>query len=268
MHIATTPIRHVILFFLLLTPLPGLAGQSHIDGQQTNAVFRLDLHLGGGWHDAEKLPDSKDDDWLCWAATAANVLAWSGWGLVAGFADADDIFRHFTANWTDDPSGSPREAWRWWFTGENRGKSGAQVRPGTGAFWKDVAFPDHQWARPKDALFVGIGQNMLRRQPLILRDLLHNGYGIALQIIRPKGEKDRDSHMITLWGYEHDQQDPFKAIIVSDSDDQKKQAAPTDELRVFPVTLENGFWWFSYRGQRWKIHAAYGLRKQALYYGN
>ena len=34
---------------------------------------------GGTYSDAEKSPTNTDDDLMCWAASAANLLAWTGW---------------------------------------------------------------------------------------------------------------------------------------------------------------------------------------------
>jgi len=38
--------------------------------------------FGGYYADAEKSPSNSDDDLCCWAATAANMLEWTGWGFI------------------------------------------------------------------------------------------------------------------------------------------------------------------------------------------
>lgn len=250
----------ILLFLVVLFSAPNLKAESE---------FRIDIAYGGAWHDAEKSTGNKGDDWLCWASSAANVLAWTTWGVEAGFDTEDHIFNYFSQHWSDHPSGSPREAWRWWFTGENRGTGGAEVVKKGGGFWPGVDFPTSKWESPAGSLFRGIGQNQLKREPYILRRLLEEGYGVALQIVRPEADGSQDSHMITLWGFRYGWLNSFKGILVTDSDDAKEaesaELAP-DNLVYYPVELRDRFWWFEYRGQQWKILAAYALQAKSLYY--
>lgn len=228
-----------------------------------DSEFRLDQAFGGEWYDAEKSKGNRDDDWLCWASSAANVLAWTGWGTDAGFKTEDDIFRYYSEHWTDHPSGSPRRAWQWWFTGAGSSKKGAKVIKEGGAFWPDVEFPTYKWKSPKGALFRGIGKNKLKRDPYILRKLLEEGYGVALQIVQPQDDGERNSHMITLWGFRYDNNNPFKGILITDSDDDKKAKTAEEadnKLPYYPVTLRDEYWWFEYKGKQWKILAAYALQ--------
>ena len=228
-------------------------------------VHRVDLAFGGTWRDAEKCRANKEDDGLCWAAAAANVLAWTGWGTDAGFKDEDAILRYFAEHWTDHPAGSPREAWRWWFTGQHRGKGGAQVDVLGGGFWKEAAFPRYDWESPRGALFRGIGQNMLKRDPYALKTVLDEGYGVAIQIVRPLKNGEQDSHMITLWGYRSAKSRRFRGVFVTDSDDGKdvdQAASAPNRLRYHPVVLRDGMWCFKHNGHTWKILAAYALARR------
>lgn len=233
-----------------------------------SSEFRIDLTYGGLWHDAEKSIENRNDDWLCWASTAANILAWTNWGTEAGFSDEDNIFRYYTDHWTDDPSGSPREAWRWWFSGKNNSTKGARTIKKGGSFWPEVTFPGKKWGHPAGSIFCGIGQNQLKRDPYILKNLLEKGYGIVLQIIHPLPDGSRDSHMITLWGFRYTSNEPFKGILVTDSDDSKENILgkkASDNLAYYPVRLQDQFWWIKYRNKDWKILAAYALLKKSIY---
>ncbi|MFZ1934681.1 MAG: hypothetical protein WCB27_17350 [Thermoguttaceae bacterium] len=55
---------------------------------------------------------------MCWAASASNVLTWTGWGNVGAISDqsdqyeADEIFKYFQGHWTDEGSW-PTDAWSW-----------------------------------------------------------------------------------------------------------------------------------------------------------
>jgi hypothetical protein len=253
-------LSNILFFLIVLLFAHNLKAESE---------FRIDLTYGGTWHDAEKSSSNKNDDWLCWAASAANVLTWSKWGVKADFETEDDIFLYFTQHWSDHPLGSPREAWRWWFTGENRGNSGAEVIKAGGRFWPEVAFPTSKWGSPAGSLFRGIGQNQLKRDPYIIRRLLEDGYGIVLQIVQPTIGDSRNSHMITLWGFRYNWLNNFKGILITDSDDAKKfdlAEQAHNEIVYYPVELRDKSWWFSYKGRQWKIVAVYALLAKSQYY--
>lgn len=238
--------------------------------QQPTATkeYRVDQRYGGTWRDAEKSRGNKKDDWLCWAAAAANVLAWADWGK--GLRDEDEILDYYSRHWQDKPQGSPRRAWRWWFTGQES-KSGARVEKPGGGFWKDVGFPDYKWKNRRGALFRGIGKGHLRKNRYALKEVLDQGYGVAIQIVHPKEGGKRDSHIITLWGYRYSAANPFLGILITDSDDDKEAKKSTEaknRLRYYPVQLrEDGMWWFKYKEKDWKILAAYALARRSTFMG-
>lgn len=226
--------------------------------------YRVDSRYGGSWRDAEKSRDAKDDDWLCWAAAAANVLAWGDWGKE--FESEDEILEYYARHWQDKANGSPRQAWRWWFSGKEP-KKGVKVKKPGGGFWKDVEFPEDEWRNRRGALFRGIGKGHLRKNRYALKEVLDQGYGVALQIVHPEEGGERDSHIITLWGYRYTSSNPFQGILVTDSDDDKETAKRTraeNRLRYYPVKLgDDGMWWFKYRDKDWKILAAYALARRS-----
>ena len=83
------------------------------------AFFRL-LSSGGAylrddWRDAEKSPTNPDDDWMCWAAAASNILDWAGWNVPL-FDSAQDMFYTFQNSWTN-AGGLMAYGWHWWFDG-------------------------------------------------------------------------------------------------------------------------------------------------------
>jgi hypothetical protein len=253
-------LRHTLLFsffFFLFTPY-----------LQAESEFRIDLAYGGTWHDAEKSQNNKNDDWLCWASSAANILTWTQWGTEAGFQNEDEIFKYFTRHWNDHPAGSPREAWRWWFTGTSNDHGTAKVTKQGGGFWPNIEFSREKWNSRDGDIFRGIGQNQLQRDPYLLRHLLENGYGVVLQIIHPTTGGSRDSHMITLWGFRYSWTSRFQGILVTDSDDAKETNSAEQAANMmvyYPVKLKDGAWWFTYREQQWKILAAYALRHKNQY---
>jgi hypothetical protein len=228
--------------------------------------YRVDVQYGGTWRDAEKRTATSRDDLLCWAAPAANMLAWTGWGIGGAFKDEDDIFAFLFEHLSDSGLDSPREAWRLWFTGQAKGSDGHVVgTEGTG-WWPDVEFPQYQWESPKGALFRGLGCKMIERDPLSLKGLLDDGYGVVVQIVCPRPDGGRQSHMISLWGYTHTGKDPFTGIVYSDSDDDKQRQNPREaENRLCRSPVHkgpDGMWWFEYGDAQWQMIAAYALARK------
>lgn len=170
--------------------------------------------FGGTFHDAEKSLENSEDDLMCWAASAANLLAWTGWGYPEGqsFADEDDIFQYFQGHWTDD-GGNAYYGLEWWFTGTNQtqGKEGwSQVDISGGNFWSEGTFSDYY-------RFDGIS---LPDSMTTIADLLQNGYATSLSVTN-----GTEWHAITAWGYDYDDDyayddpDLYTRVWVTDSDD-------------------------------------------------
>ena len=66
--------------------------------------------------DTEKTGSS--DSMLCWAASCADILQYTGWGSAAGFSDADDIFEAYIRAF-DDVGDNAYYGWQWFFSGYN-----------------------------------------------------------------------------------------------------------------------------------------------------
>lgn len=94
----------------------------------TGTSYLLFEEHGGDWTDAEKQPPddgpgnpgtfhpNEEDDLLCWAFTAANILEWTGWGFVSDLDSSDDIADYFENHVTDYP-GEVYWGLEWWFKG-------------------------------------------------------------------------------------------------------------------------------------------------------
>ena len=184
---------------------------------------------GSTWSDAEKSPLNGDDDQMCWAATAANVLEWAGWGRMAGYNNADDIFGYFQDHWTD-AGGTMRYAWNWWFEGTNPSQQWtgwSHVEKEGGGFTKGLFdFQDyfHRTATDQSAMSA-------------IDDSLRAGFGVGL-IVTESGR----SHTLTCWGYEYDDSG-YLGIWVTDSDDDEDASVPVDSLRYIPVSNDGGRWY-------------------------
>ena len=200
----------------------------------TGSEYRLFDDWGGFWADAEKDPDP-GDDLLCWAATATNMMEWTGWGFVGGMEDGntDDFFQFFR-NHVTDGGHFIDAAIDWWFDGTLRDE-------GTGAATEDV---DHTgfWIPPSVP-------NIWIFDDWSKPDVLQN---IAIQLLagRPVGlsiySDGGGAHAVTCWGFNYDTNygpgdtEYYKGVWLSDSDSHKGQWNPPDVLRYYAVQWNSG----------------------------
>ena len=189
---------------------------------------------GGTWSDAEKASDNSDDDLLCWAASSSNILEWTGWGLVSGMTNTDQMFSHFQAHFTDD-GGNPYYGWDWWFDGTNdvQGSPGwaQEDVDGGGAFYLTENINDYR-------RFSSVDSAALSNLDAWMKD----GYGTTISIA------GNMAHSITCWGFEMNDQGAYTAIYVTDSDDDKGgpgNATRPNVLQKYGVTYTSGAWYLS-----------------------
>lgn len=192
---------------------------------------------GGIPRDAKKTVLETEDDLMCWAAAASNVLAWTGWGFPEGqsFQDEASIFRHFQDHWRD-AVGYPNFAWQWWFAGGDQNYPNVDV-PGGGGFLDSVQYPFEDFNHVEE----------FRPEVLsAIDDFLHRGYGVVLELIG-----QQNGHYITCWGYEQDEDGRYLGIYTTDSDD------PLQDLRYYEIHQDTSgteewarypnWWYFTYR---------------------
>ncbi len=72
------------------------AGPEDYTAEDYESLFKMWEAFSIAYTDADKT--GSDDSNLCWAATAANLLTWSGWA-----ADEDDVFNTFNAHFANQP---------------------------------------------------------------------------------------------------------------------------------------------------------------------
>lgn len=183
--------------------------------------------------DAEKtnLPDD-GDDMLCWAATTANMLHYTGWGQKAGFYSPDDILDEFLAAFDDNGSLMPYGL-NWFFGGINdpQGYDGwAQVKDygNSGKYLREYSVMQNMD-------LIDITQD--HKQIIKGLDALEKGCGMGIALGWMTDGVRNGGHAITLWGYIIDKDFPeedsnrYQALIVSDSDfdmpeDSNRRVAP------------------------------------------
>lgn len=176
-----------------------------------------------GWQDANKTMEN--DRSLCWAATAANMLAW--WQeRNPEAAAASAAPRGIGAIWQslregfEDGGGETYHTLVWWFKGGDlpaamhRTPSGMQLgayhAATTGGEEKNFPAQAILQEEPKSGMSVR------------LKELLVNGYAVGIGIRRIDKERHLlpHWHMLSLWGIEYDEaQQCVTRVYLTDSDD-------------------------------------------------
>jgi hypothetical protein len=202
---------------------------------------------GGTYYDAEKSSTNTEDDLMCWAASASNILAWTGWGKCYS-TSADAIFAYFQDHWTN-AGGNVYYGWDWWFDGTNnsQGYSGwSQVDVDGGGFWTSYSLSDY---------FLGTSTDSAALWAIDY--LFDRGYGVSLGVTN-----GTNGHAITCWGYEYDDYGNIVGIYVTDSDDSKTSTNPLDILAYYKVVSSNGKWYLQnfYGYDTWYITEVDGLK--------
>ena len=229
------------------------------DAEPTGEEYILYEEWGGTWYDVEKLPPddgvgnpvpvlpNEEDDLMCWAASCANILQWTGWGYVVhstegAMTNADEMFQHYLDHWTDVGYRSDW-GWNWWFDGTETPDGSVVDVAGGGNFWPTYTFSTYSgtYDDPDSGVLSAID------------GYLHDCMGVALSITWGPGT----GHAITCWGINFDDSlDPtdeeyYIGIWVTDSDDHKHLANPPDMLRYYEVEYNNAL-------GRWYILDLYG----------
>lgn len=198
--------------------------------------------------DAEKtsLPNDGDNE-LCWAASAANILHYTGWATQADLGSEDDLLDLFRDSF-DDASGNPFFGFEWFFNATNQSQAWenwAHVKDygSTGGYLKD-------YASTSVIDIISVDSNHEKIIPII--QSLENGSGLAMTLgwVDDKGHRN-GGHSVSLWGYIYDLDEDelsaehYKAFIISDSDsdqqsDSDRRKAP-NKLMVLNASPYNKF---------------------------
>jgi len=158
---------------------------------------------------------------LCWAAAAADLLAWGGWGTPT-YDTAQKILANVTAHWTD-AVGKMINAWRWWLNGATppSREIGAKVDvSGAGNYWASTPALNYLYLDATATLMT------------TLKTALANGFGVSIGITNAAGA----SHALAVWGYEFDATATPTAVYVTDPNDSAAQ------VLTIPLTFAAGKW--------------------------
>lgn len=263
------PLEERTLLSLGMIEPPGMMAAEQSTAAATGTVEKWLIYYpenyGGTWHDANKgLWDGQDDS-LCWAAAASNILDWSGWGPYAGYKEgAGQILDSFGYHWTDK-AGNVYKGWDWWFHGDEgyttpNSKSSYVDVPGGGGFFRGLDLSDYSKSR-------SVASNALTT----IADYLQDGYGVALSI---DNIKTGGGHAIACWGYKYNSADPshIYGLYLTDSNDGYSIIGINRGRKLIycPVKQRaNGNWYlYDYNGVKyptsssdWDITLVRGLKR-------
>ncbi len=192
------------------------------------------------YQDVDKSLSNPDDDWMCWAAAAANILDWAGWGTPV-FETAMDIFSNFQDHWTN-AGGLMQYGWQWWFDGSSPENvpgwstvnAGVSESESGGNYWTGYNFFEYfyedwaVWDTSASENGWGSGTHLMET----LEEYLRNDLGVTLAIYSGSG-----GHALTAWGYEYDEFGNYTGVYVTDSDDY------VNELKLLTVELNDDLWY-------------------------
>ena len=161
------------------------------------------------------------DDYACWAATASNVLDYTGWNA-SGHTDAIDIYDDMIANLYTGTGGTGAPAYEYYVD----------------TYYPHLDWEDyfHQW---NDT------ETMMQK----IDEYLNNGYGIYLSI---------NGHAVTCWGFEKNYAGEYTHIYITDSDDASYEPyayVANDNVYRVPVSYDAGSmrWELTdYHGSSWR----------------
>lgn len=195
------------------------------------AIWTKNVTQSSGWYDAEKDSVNTEDDDLCWAASAANILTWSGWraGFTAKAGDGveDSIFDWLEAQDPVDAGGWQNWAWNFWFTGtELGGHYNGSTHAGFYTAAQYNAALDQSWNNDDQAIQTAA-------------NWLQNDYGVGLAIWDPAFY-----HAVTLWGIDTDSLGKYIGVWITDSDNDKNGSDPRpNSLNYYKISNHDGYWW-------------------------
>ena len=201
----------------------------------------------GGWYDVNKIDnnDGDADDNMCYAASAANIIAWWQDSKVGSTLTSeapkqlDDIWQTMIdANELWDDGGESLSAINWWVSGIY-----CPDKHDNEAAWERYYMTVEEWGTEamlpvtlseSDGYYFdqyGLTQKNLSDFLMDMQlysesitkinfgEFLKNGAAISLGIC----EGENDGHAITLWGVEYNEKGTLTTMWITDSDDYEEE---------------------------------------------
>lgn len=268
----------------LKTFLSALLACSSLVQAESTIVWANGVSAEGGWYDVNKQnPDAHDgDDNMCYAASAANLIAWWQDSLtsvpIGTPTNADDIWAKYKAASQSDGEKGGDAGWSviWWISGvytpttreeANRWVDSnitlslsSELKAFDGYYYDSCSLTSNEVANfggayvenntwitsytlSGDSISGGLFENKT------FGDVLSAGYGVSLGL--KQDNKDSYGHAITLWGAEYNSEGALTKLWLTDSDDQQ-YGMNKDGLFAADVEIENGKIYISTQKEQWQ----------------
>ena len=200
--------------------------------------------LNGLFLDAEKSLSNTDDDLMCWAASNANMLWFTGWANESLawdengdplFQNEDDVFEYFCEHFADE-GGHAYYGSEWFITGNYSAPTtdGWSVEEVDGGGFYAGDYSIYGIRDLSNSVTAHSSYCTLQD----IAEYLHDGWAIGLGAASPSF-----AHAITCWGYvrdtQYDETDPlhYVAILTTDSDDGQTSSAEAALNRLWLTPL-------------------------------
>lgn len=240
---------------------------------ETKTVWANGVSAEGGWYDVNKSDSTIDDDMMCYAASAANLLAWWQDSLtrvpVGTPGTADEIWSTMQGAAVNGAvnGGNAAHAMAWWLTGvyvpttteeaerwavPNISLGNSEFVNKENGYYSEVC--NLTSTQVYDFCGYSIAGNMLYPytygkdviSTLNFAALFEAGYGISLGV----KSNTNNGHAITLWGVEYEG-NALTKLWLTDSDDYKINYGG-DRLFAADVEEKDGMVYFSTETVSWQ----------------
>lgn len=247
--------------------------------QAADTLWVAGVSEDAGWYDANKTISNQDDDNLCFAAAASNLVAWWQAQMPAtpnGVPQSHEaVWARYQAGSNTDAPGDVGAAVQWWLTGVyaptndeqyQRSSYGivtsSQLDAFNGYYYDDYLFSladafASQYSNYDVALRVGYTNEFrdfmyFRAESSNLTDnilyALQNGMALSVGLA---ADTNNLAHAITLWGVDYSETEGITRLWLTDSDDAQYGYNEDDGLFSVGVTQRNGKLYFDEDDNDW-----------------
>lgn len=227
---------------------------AEIGGVYTGSVWAEGVNQDGGWYDVNKSSTDTRDDMMCYAASAANLVAWWQKGnhlTSAAPTELSDIWSVYLEHSKNHASGGdPLAAINWWISGvyapTNAAESERSIFNQLPVDSEQITlrvfdgFYYDQYALSQDNLITLLSYETVYTD-VYFGDLLREGAGVSLFL---KSDVGNLAHAITLWGVDYTDDGQLSKLWVTDSDDDAIQGI----FSIDVLTADNGKVYFDEDG--------------------
>ncbi len=196
--------------------------------------------ITNNYYDADKTRALDNDEHICWAAAASNILWYTGWGQITPFTDEQNLFESVFVNNFSDKAGSSYYGAKWFLTGEYPSDlDDTWSKPSSGGGYYQQAFKSE--GESVDAYVSHSNFTTSPSKTSELADKLQSGYGISLSVewYNKTTGVNENAHSIAVWGYSYDSSKRpndygfYTGLYFTDSDDYQSEERL---MRFMPLT--------------------------------